>query len=145
MRLAGILMQIPLRLIDTIIHTDCEQVPVVLNCQLGRGRSTNTAVMVYLIQQWIKHNRRRSSSNAGDEDEERGYRKNQSRLPSYQIINGELQSRFADPRSLTRRFPDLLRVLRNGIRIKEEVDDAIDKVCPRCPGVSIDESSDLAH
>ena len=37
--------------------------------------------------------------------------------------------------NLTHKFPDLLRVLRNGIRIKEEVDDAIDKVCLLLPAM----------
>ncbi|KAF8322469.1 hypothetical protein DL93DRAFT_2123864 [Clavulina sp. PMI_390] len=111
-------------LIDTLMRSDSENLPIVLNCQLGRGRSTNTAVIVYLIQQWLRHHRRRSASNVPEHEEEHGYRKNPSRLPSYQIIN------------------NLLRVLRNGVRIKEEVDDAIDK----CGSVShIRESIETAR
>ncbi|KAF9510295.1 hypothetical protein BS47DRAFT_1373349 [Hydnum rufescens UP504] len=95
-------------LLDLVIRTDYERTPIVVNCQLGRGRSTITSIIILLIQRWLKHSRVRSSSQAGVDDAEVRSKK-RSPLPSYQAIN------------------NLLRVIRNGLRVKDEVDDAIDK------------------
>lgn len=95
-------------LLDLMLRADHERIPIVLNCQLGRGRSTITSIIVYMIQRWLKAQLARSSSNIGGEDDGVLLKK-QSRIPSYQVIN------------------NLLRVLRNGVRIKEEVDVAIDR------------------
>ncbi|KAF8340378.1 inositol hexakisphosphate-domain-containing protein [Cantharellus anzutake] len=98
-------------LLALMLQIDHEQTPIVLNCQLGRGRSTITSIFVYLIQRWLKTRRARSASNAGRGEDDDIFIKRQSRIPSYQVINS------------------LLRLLRNGVRIKEDVDVAIDKVC----------------
>jgi hypothetical protein len=120
-------MDIRCRLLDLVIRTDYERTPIVVNCQLGRGRSTITSIIILLIQRWLKHSRVRSSSQAGADDAEVRSKK-RSPLPSYQAINSELAC-YLFKKGASQRVPtDLLRVIRNGLRVKDEVDDAIDKV-----------------
>lgn len=40
-------------LIEVMIRSNAMGAPVVINCQLGRGRSTLTSVILLLIQQWL--------------------------------------------------------------------------------------------
>ena len=44
-------------LLDICIRTDIDRTAFVLNDQLGRGRSSTTAVMVLLIQRWLRKDR----------------------------------------------------------------------------------------
>ncbi len=75
------------RLLDLMLRTDHERTPIVLNCQLGRGRSTITSIIVCLIQRWLKARLARSSSNTGGGEDDDVLVKKQSRIPSYQVIN----------------------------------------------------------
>ncbi|MBW0461895.1 hypothetical protein O181_001610 [Austropuccinia psidii MF-1] len=80
------------------VEPDC---PFIVNCQLGRGRSTLTMVCILLIQKWLAHGGGRFAF-------AETHQSKQGRF-SYQTIN------------------NLTRVMRNGRGIKAAVDAAIDK------------------
>ncbi|KAF8121766.1 inositol hexakisphosphate-domain-containing protein [Boletus edulis] len=42
---------------ELVARTDLMNAAIVMNCQLGRGRSTLTSVLMLLIQQWLKDSR----------------------------------------------------------------------------------------
>lgn len=91
---------------------DMDNTAIILNDQLGRGRSSNTAAIVWLIQRWLKQNRQDSHATATTPRRAAS----RKRLPdtsasrtSWQIINS------------------CLRVIRNGLEVKRVVDEAIDK------------------
>lgn len=44
-------------LIDVVMGANITSTPIVVNCQLGRGRSTLTSIILVLIQQWLEHNK----------------------------------------------------------------------------------------
>ncbi|CAL1716907.1 unnamed protein product [Somion occarium] len=105
-------------LIDVVIRNNASNSPIVLNCQLGRGRSTLTSVIIVLIQQWLSNwsktpsspkvaYRDLTSTSITTLDGVDGSRS--ERRQSYQVIN------------------NLLRVFRKGPKVKSAVDDAIDK------------------
>jgi hypothetical protein len=83
-------------LVDVVIRTDSERTPIVLNCQLGRGRSTIASIVVLLLQEWLKSSRGRTPSRTPrrgmtmlsmpSRERERDGKKPAPRL-SYQIIN----------------------------------------------------------
>ncbi|KDQ57083.1 hypothetical protein JAAARDRAFT_194263 [Jaapia argillacea MUCL 33604] len=105
-------------LIDLVVRTDSTNTPIVLNCQLGRGRSTMTSIILLLIQRWLENGRSRkhgprmfmnrsmSTKSIGPED---GIDSRHTRRSSYTVIN------------------NLLRVIRKGPAVKGAVDDAIDQ------------------
>ncbi|CAE6515835.1 unnamed protein product [Rhizoctonia solani] len=105
-------------LADVVIRTDSERTPIILNCQLGRGRSTVASVVVLLLQEWLKSGRGRAHArtprrgmsmlSVPSREREREVSEPKPRL-SYQIIN------------------NLLRVIRRGPDVKRMVDDAIDQ------------------
>ncbi|UZJ54516.1 hypothetical protein CBS101457_003836 [Exobasidium rhododendri] len=94
---------------------------IVLNCQLGRGRSTMTSVIVLLIEQWLgkRNGAKEIGEGAKEEAEEESddgegeataeQTPPSKRLLSYHIINS------------------LLRVIPHGLAVKETVDKAIDR------------------
>lgn len=41
-------------LLSAVLQANVERSPIVLNCQLGRGRSTMTAVLILMIDRWLK-------------------------------------------------------------------------------------------
>lgn len=104
------------QLIDIVLRCS-RDTPLVVNCQLGRGRSTMASIILLLIRQWLDAHRtvpttprgprRRGSllsmSNATEAPEPTKNRH------SYQVIN------------------NLLRVVRRGPAVKNTVDDAIDR------------------
>ncbi|KAJ3797672.1 inositol hexakisphosphate-domain-containing protein [Lentinula aff. detonsa] len=105
-------------LIDVVLRCS-NDTPIVVNCQLGRGRSTLTSIILTLIRNWLDSNRPKtpttpritamfnfsmSSTVTGPAAEKSSKSRN-----SYQIVN------------------NLLRVFRGGITIKETVDNAIDQ------------------
>ncbi|KAH9928428.1 inositol hexakisphosphate-domain-containing protein [Amylocystis lapponica] len=106
-------------LIDVVVRNSRVNAPMVINCQLGRGRSTLTSVILVLIQQWLENAPRlmppptplmpgRSLSTT-----------------SYSSLDGVFYCRIL---ALTSMFiEDLLRVIRKGPAIKCTVDDAIDQ------------------
>lgn len=89
-----------------------DKTAIILNDQLGRGRSSNTAAIVLLIQRWMKrnHDRHTPSTPAARRNASRKSLAVQpSSKTSWQIINS------------------VLRVIRNGLEVKRIVDDAIDR------------------
>ncbi|KAF9526356.1 inositol hexakisphosphate-domain-containing protein [Crepidotus variabilis] len=96
-------------LIEVVLSTP-PGTPIVVNCQLGRGRSTLASIILVLLKQWIEAHQaatpaapmKRSMSMSAVAPE-----KGPSRY-SYQVIN------------------NLLRVIRKGPAVKQSVDDAID-------------------
>ncbi|KAJ4477327.1 inositol hexakisphosphate-domain-containing protein [Lentinula aciculospora] len=106
-------------LIDVVLRCS-NDTPIVVNCQLGRGRSTLASIILTLIRQWLDSNRPNTpttprinamftlsmtSTVTGPATEKQPLKLR----TSYQIIN------------------NLLRVFRGGITIKETVDNAIDQ------------------
>ncbi|ESK95344.1 metal ion binding oxidoreductase [Moniliophthora roreri MCA 2997] len=100
-------------LIDLVLRSSSDT-PIVVNCQLGRGRSTLASIILTLIQQWLEANRTNpptiprlhrsftmTSTTGAVEPPARGH--------SYQVIN------------------NLLRVIRAGLKVKNTVDAAIDQ------------------
>ncbi|RSH87875.1 uncharacterized protein EHS24_000393 [Apiotrichum porosum] len=103
------------QLLDLCMSIDLDKTAIILNDQLGRGRSSNTAVIVLLIQRWLKQNRAGRTGNAHPPTTPRRRDMSRRRLPglgqskiSWQIINSAL------------------RVIRNGLEVKRVVDEAID-------------------
>jgi hypothetical protein len=94
------------------MRIDMDNTAIILNDQLGRGRSSNTAAIVWLIQRWLKQNRHEASATASTPRRATSRRRlapdGQSRT-SWQIINS------------------CLRVIRNGLEVKRVVDEAIDR------------------
>ncbi|KAJ7249237.1 inositol hexakisphosphate-domain-containing protein [Mycena haematopus] len=104
-------------LIDVVLASS-NNTPIVVNCQLGRGRSTLASIILLLIRHWLESrrlpatpatpfNKRTLSmmSMPPMDPIEKPLRNRQS----YQIINS------------------LLRVVRKGLTVKSIVDDAIDR------------------
>lgn len=83
-----------------ISSTDLSKTALIMNCQVGLGRSTLGTVIATLITKWISHDNSYSHH-------EHQHKKNH--YLNYQIINS------------------LLRVVQNGLEIKRTVDDVIDK------------------
>jgi protein-tyrosine phosphatase len=88
---------------------------LVLNCQLGRGRSTLISILALLVSRWLQKYTKDAKQSAAKEDVslQRSHG-TQSRPPfSYHLINS------------------LLRVIPHGLEVKKTVDDAVDQ----CAGV----------
>ncbi|THG97465.1 hypothetical protein EW026_g4541 [Hermanssonia centrifuga] len=83
-------------LIDVAVRNP--NVPIVINCQLGRGRSTMTSVILVLIQKWLEAAAKLAIPSA-------------PRMYYANMFEWE----------------DLLRVIRKGPTVKNAVDDAIDQ------------------
>ncbi|OCH86618.1 hypothetical protein OBBRIDRAFT_890367 [Obba rivulosa] len=105
-------------LIDVVIRSNASSSPIVINCQLGRGRSTMTSIILVLIQQWLERasklkvpatprleSRSATSASLVTLDGTEGYK---TRRHSYTVVN------------------NLLRVIRKGPAVKSAVDDAVD-------------------
>lgn len=89
---------------------DMDNTAIILNDQLGRGRSSNTAVIVWLIQRWLKQNRQNSHvTTTPRRAASRKRLADGASRTSWQIINS------------------CLRVIRNGLEVKRTVDEAIDR------------------
>jgi hypothetical protein len=81
-----------------VASKDYDTSAIIVNCQLGRGRSTLTQVLILLIQSWLRAGGRRAAF---------AHAKGEAKSVSYQVIN------------------NLLRVIRHGREIKITVDSAI--------------------
>ncbi|PPQ64143.1 hypothetical protein CVT24_008773 [Panaeolus cyanescens] len=102
-------------LIEVVLRTSPDT-PIVVNCQLGRGRSTLATIILLLIRQWLQFHQpttpttpryiKRSLSMSMTQMEPVKAPPNRH---SYQVIN------------------NLLRVIRKGPAVKSAVDDAIDQ------------------
>ncbi|OXH32476.1 hypothetical protein J008_03246 [Cryptococcus neoformans] len=101
-------------LLNLCMRSNLSSSAIILNDQLGRGRSSTTAVIVFLIQRWLKEGRNQKTQNPRTPSRSRPpmLRKSTtasgSARTSWQIINS------------------CLRVIRNGLDVKQVVDEAID-------------------
>ena len=84
--------------------------PLLVNCQLGRGRSTLASVALTVVRRWLR---------AGGKKRWLGNYAGESKRISYQIINVRAHLEL----ELTTQ--NLLRVVRNGKEVKAAVDTAI--------------------
>ncbi|KAG2117755.1 inositol hexakisphosphate-domain-containing protein [Suillus clintonianus] len=104
-------------LMDLVLRTDSSSTVTVVNCQLGRGRSTLTSVLIVLIQQWLQDSRTLSQWSPRTESRslstsmtsETFHDKPTNKRLSYQVIN------------------NLLRIVRKGSAVKNTVDEVIDQ------------------
>ncbi|KAL5486072.1 hypothetical protein ACEPAI_7116 [Sanghuangporus weigelae] len=106
-------------LMDVVSRLHSTNTPIVLNDQLGRGRSTVASIIILLIQQWLQ--------NAQSDAQAR-----LSRSPSVFLrrSNSIMDTSFAQSeqhRHSYQAINNLLRVIRNGLMVKDAVDAAIDK------------------
>ncbi|KIR34499.1 hypothetical protein I352_02746 [Cryptococcus deuterogattii MMRL2647] len=101
-------------LLNLCMRSNLSSSAIILNDQLGRGRSSTTAVIVLLIQRWLKEGHRQKLQTPRTPSRSRPpmLRKSTaaagSASTSWQIINS------------------CLRVIRNGLDVKQIVDEAID-------------------
>ncbi|TIC33606.1 hypothetical protein E3Q10_00674 [Wallemia mellicola] len=95
-------------LMNVVIQSD-SQSPIVVNCQLGRGRSTLAAVLILLTQKWLNKRSPLEPHSGLKRQPTINVAKKSSTRKSYQPIN------------------NLLRVIRRGLEVKNIVDDAIDE------------------
>nr|XP_019043261.1 hypothetical protein I302_07836 [Kwoniella bestiolae CBS 10118]OCF22191.1 hypothetical protein I302_07836 [Kwoniella bestiolae CBS 10118] len=103
-------------ILDLCMRTDLTKSAVILNDQLGRGRSSTTAVIVLLIQQWLKSGRSRGSS---------AYSLTPN-TPSRSRPPPLKKSTMSTPRTSWQVINSCLRVIRHGLDVKQAVDEAID-------------------
>ncbi|KAG2141169.1 inositol hexakisphosphate-domain-containing protein [Suillus bovinus] len=102
-------------LMDLVLRTDSSSTVMVVNCQLGRGRSTLTSVLIVLIQQWLNDSRAlsqwspRSMSMSMSMTSDMFHDEPANKHHSYQVIN------------------NLLRIVRKGPAVKNTVDEVIDR------------------
>ncbi|KAL6297864.1 inositol hexakisphosphate-domain-containing protein [Sparassis latifolia] len=106
-------------LIDVVVRNSGSHTPIVINCQLGRGRSTLTSTILVLIQQWLEDAARVKSSTI---PRVRSRSVTSSSTARRVGINGHLPSRHS-----YQVINNLLRVIRKGPAVKGIVDDAIDQ------------------
>ncbi|RPD74988.1 hypothetical protein L226DRAFT_508637 [Lentinus tigrinus ALCF2SS1-7] len=100
-------------LIEVMIRSNATGAPVVINCQLGRGRSTLTSVILLLIQQWLaRATRVRDPATPG---------------PLQRSMTNDLIIPHHNTRQSYQIINNLLRVIRKGPMVKQSVDDAIDQ------------------
>ncbi|KAJ7112000.1 inositol hexakisphosphate-domain-containing protein [Mycena epipterygia] len=103
-------------LIDVVLASS-NDTPIVVNCQLGRGRSTLASIILLLIRQWLESRRLPTTPTTPKNKRTLSMMSMPPMEPvepsrnrhSYQIIN------------------NLLRVIRKGLAVKGTVDDAIDR------------------
>ncbi|KAA1467713.1 hypothetical protein DENSPDRAFT_832824 [Dentipellis sp. KUC8613] len=109
-------------LIDAVLSTQGHHTPIVVNDQLGRGRSTIASIILILIEQWLESSRLAQTTpvigsrslasfsiSSLDSVAPNGTNAVAIRRQSYQVIN------------------NLLRVIRKGPAVKSVVDEAIDQ------------------
>ncbi|RXW17535.1 hypothetical protein EST38_g8313, partial [Candolleomyces aberdarensis] len=93
--------------------------PIVVNCQLGRGRSTLASIILVLIRQWLQANLAVTPAPTS--------RPSPLRSMSMASAHGGFEAKVAKPRHSYTVINNLLRVVRRGRAVKTAVDDAIDQ------------------
>ncbi|KLO17434.1 hypothetical protein SCHPADRAFT_900700 [Schizopora paradoxa] len=107
-------------LMNVVIQTHSTNTPIILNCQLGRGRSTMTSIIILLIQQWLQIDSTRTRSRS------RGAQASPLLMMRSNSI-GDISAYLDPSRHSYQVINNLLRVIKNGLLVKETVDQAIDK------------------
>lgn len=111
-------------LLDLCMRTDLSSSAFILNDQLGRGRSSTTAVIVLLIQRWLQTptRERQTTASSGASLAAGNGETPMRRRKSFQVT-----SRQSGSRTSWQIINSCLRVIRNGLEIKQAVDEAIDQ------------------
>lgn len=104
-------------LMDLVLRTDSSSTVTVVNCQLGRGRSTLTSVLIVLIQQWLNDSRALSQWSSRTE----------SRSLSMSMTSDMFYDEPANKRHSYQVINNLLRIVRKGPAVKNTVDEVIDR------------------
>lgn len=104
-------------LMDLVLRTDSSRTVTVVNCQLGRGRSTLTSVLIVLIQQWLNDSRTLSQWSPRTE----------SRSLSMSMTSDMFYDEPANKRHSYQVINNLLRIVRKGPAVKNTVDEVIDR------------------
>ncbi|WVQ75186.1 hypothetical protein IAR50_004796 [Cryptococcus sp. DSM 104548] len=104
-------------IVDLCMHTDLSSTAIILNDQLGRGRSSTTSVIVLLIQRWLKAGQRKSQPS------QRAPRTPSRIRPANSRTNTTVDH---SPKTSWQVINSCLRVIRNGLHVKQVVDEAID-------------------
>ncbi|KZT01378.1 uncharacterized protein LAESUDRAFT_731226 [Laetiporus sulphureus 93-53] len=112
-------------LIEVAVGASAVGAPIVVNCQLGRGRSTLTAVILVLIQQWLDAATKQTKQHSPQSSHQstRSITSNLS-VSTLESISGH---GHRAPRHSYQIINNLLRVIRKGPAVKSIVDDAIDQ------------------
>ncbi|KAK4685163.1 hypothetical protein P7C73_g4998, partial [Tremellales sp. Uapishka_1] len=97
-------------IMDLCMSTDLENSAIILNDQLGRGRSSTAAVIVLLIQRWMRKSRQEAQM---------------PRTPKLRPMN-KRSTADGGYRSSWQIINSVLRVIRNGLDVKRVVDNVID-------------------
>ncbi|KAG1726694.1 inositol hexakisphosphate-domain-containing protein [Suillus paluster] len=104
-------------LMDLVLRADSSSTVMVVNCQLGRGRSTLTSVLIILIQQWLKESRALPQRSP----------RTKPRSLSMSMTSDMFQDEPANKRHSYQIINNLLRIVRKGPAVKNTVDEAIDR------------------
>ncbi|OJA21653.1 hypothetical protein AZE42_09324 [Rhizopogon vesiculosus] len=105
-------------LMDLVLRTDSSSTVMVVNCQLGRGRSTLTSVLIILIQQWLKESRTLFSQRSP---------RTKPRTLSISMTSDIFHEEPANKRHAYQVINNLLRIIRKGPTVKNTVDEVIDR------------------
>ncbi|KAF9453485.1 hypothetical protein P691DRAFT_780955 [Macrolepiota fuliginosa MF-IS2] len=105
-------------LIEVVLRTSMNM-PIVVNCQLGSGRSTLASILLVLIRQWLEMHLIATPTSVGG-------RQQTKRTMSTSIYDGAAVQK-PKPRKSYQVINNLLRVIRKGPAVKSTVDDAIDQ------------------
>ncbi|KAJ6507779.1 inositol hexakisphosphate-domain-containing protein [Mycena vitilis] len=103
-------------LIDVVLASS-SNTPIVVNCQLGRGRSTLASIILLLIRQWLDYHRSPVTPTAPRD-------KRSLSMMSLPPMDAVAQPRNRQSYQI---INSLLRVVRKGLAVKITVDDAIDR------------------
>ncbi|KAG6902829.1 hypothetical protein C0995_010714 [Termitomyces sp. Mi166 len=104
-------------LIEVVLSTSTTT-PIVVNCQLGRGRSTMASIILLLIRQWLGHHQSLTTPSSP-----RFVKRSMSIVSNF----GSFEHFSSRSRHSYTIINNLLRVIRKGPMIKNAVDDAIDQ------------------
>ncbi|KAF8917222.1 inositol hexakisphosphate-domain-containing protein [Mucidula mucida] len=105
-----------------VVLRSSRDTPIVVNCQLGRGRSTLVSIILLLIREWLDS--RRVPPTPGTPRIKAQRTLSMSGLPSMEPIT---PAKTEKPRKSYQIINNLLRVFRKGLAVKNVVDDAVDQ------------------
>ncbi|KAF5367062.1 hypothetical protein D9758_003884 [Tetrapyrgos nigripes] len=113
-------------MIDVVLRRSSSDTPIVVNCQLGRGRSTLASIILTLIRQWLESNRLKTPTTP------KAMKRSLSMAPVTPITPAaEKSDAIAGHQKIYRRsyqiINNLIRVIRTGLVVKDSVDAVIDQ------------------
>lgn len=99
-------------LLSAVLQANVERQPIVLNCQLGRGRSTMTAVLILMIAKWLQQGQSKLPESKlqevrDDDDASRGVA-DESDSDGLRLSDSAQHSGIATPYARETINPDLL-------------------------------------